>query len=280
MDLEPIKETAVQVLTSPTLEKSTRNLFKQIGASLLTFIDYLGGLFLLAKETVNVMLHLRFPFYPFLQACEFVGVKSLGIVLTVAIFMGMVFALQFAVGLSRFGLEIYVGQVVGLSIVRELGPVLTCLMLSARVGSGIAAELGSMVVTEQVLAIEALGADPIHKLVLPRVFAITIAAPLLTVFANIIGILGGMLIAVLEADVTSRFYFDQVRQSVDMGDFLSGIAKTVFFGFFIGLIACYQGLKTTGGTAGVGRATTNAVVSSSLMVFILDFFLTKLFLAV
>jgi phospholipid/cholesterol/gamma-HCH transport system permease protein len=148
-------------------------------------------------------------------------------------------------------------------------------MLAARVGAGIAAELGSMVVTEQVQAIEALGANPVQKLVLPRVLALTLAAPILATIGSIIGVIGGLFITVLEAGVTARFYFDQIRRTVEMEDYFSGIIKSVFFGFFIGLIACYQGLKTSGGTEGVGKSTTYAVVIASLMVFISDFFLTK-----
>jgi phospholipid/cholesterol/gamma-HCH transport system permease protein len=203
----------------------------------------------------------------------------LSLISLVSIFTGMVFALQFSVGLGRFGLKIYVGNIIGLAIARELGPVLVSLMLAARVGAGIAAELGSMVVTEQVQAIQALGANPVHKLVVPRVLATTLAAPVLSTIGSIIGIFGGMLIAIMDAGVTARFYFDQIRRTVEVDDYFSGLTKTLFFGFFIGLIACYQGLKTTGGTVGVGKSTTYAVVIASLMVFIADFFLTKLFIA-
>ena len=202
----------------------------------------------------------------------------MNLVSLIAVFTGMVLALQFSVGLGRFGLKLYVGQVIGISIIRELGPVLTSLMIAARVGSGMAAELGSMVVTEQVLAIEALGANPVHKLVLPRILATTFMTPILVTLSDIIGILGGMGIAVVEAGVTPRFYLDQIQRTVSADDYFSGITKTLFFGFFIGLIACYQGLRTTGGTAGVGRSTTYAVVYASLTIFIADFFLTKLFI--
>jgi phospholipid/cholesterol/gamma-HCH transport system permease protein len=214
------------------------------------------------------------------SACEFVGVRSLNLVLVIMVFTGMVLALQFTVGLSRFGLELYVGQIIGISIVRELGPVLTSLMIAARVGSGIAAELGSMVATEQVLAIEALGGNPVQKLVLPRLLATMLMTPLLTTIGNIVGILGGMVITIMEAGVTARFYFDQIQRTVEMSDIVSGLCKTVFFGYAIGLIACYEGLKTTGGTEGVGRSTTYAVVLSSLIIFISDFFLTKLFIVI
>jgi len=260
------------------LERGWIDFFRKIGGNTILFFDYLGGLFQLAVQTLRALFRYRFPFRSFLEQCEFVGNKSLSLICLVSVFTGMVFSLQFAVGLGRFGLKIYIGNVIGLAITRELGPVLVSLMLAARVGAGIAAELGSMVVTEQVLAIEALGANPIHKLVVPRVMATTLAAPILATIGTVIGIIGGMFITIMEAGVTARFYFDQVRRTVEVDDFFSGLAKTVFFGFFIGLIACYQGLRTSGGTVGVGKATTYAVVISSLMVFIADFFLTKLFI--
>lgn len=258
------------------LERTWLDFFGNVGANTLNFFDYLGGLWRLLLQTLYCLFRYPFPFRAFVEQCEFVGVRSLSLISLISVFTGMVFALQFAVGLERFGLKIYIGQVIGLAITRELGPVLVSLMLAARVGAGIAAELGSMVVTEQVQAIEALGANPVHKLVLPRVLALTLAAPILSTIGSIIGVIGGMWITVIEAGVTMRFYFDQVRKTVEMEDYFSGLIKTVFFGFFIGLIACHHGLKTTGGTEGVGKATTYSVVFSSLMVFISDFFLTKL----
>ncbi|HSA59534.1 MAG TPA: ABC transporter permease [bacterium] len=258
------------------LERTWLDFFGKVGTNTLQFFDYLGGLWMLAVQTLYCLFRYPFPLRAFIEQCQFVGVKSMSLISLISVFTGMVFALQFAVGLGRFGLKIYIGQVIGLAIARELGPVLVCLMLAARVGAGIAAELGSMVVTEQVLAIQALGANPVHKLVLPRVLALTLAAPILSTIGSIIGVIGGMWITIMEAGVTARFYFDQVRKTVEMEDYFSGLVKTLFFGFFIGLIACYQGLKTTGGTEGVGKSTTYAVVISSLMVFIADFFLTKL----
>jgi phospholipid/cholesterol/gamma-HCH transport system permease protein len=184
------------------------------------------------------------------------------------------------VGLERFGLQLYTGQIVGIAITRELGPVLTALMVAARVGAGITAEIGSMNVTEQVLAIEAMGANPVNKLVVPRVIATTFCTPILAVIADFVGILGSMIITMLETGIGAKYFIDQITDSVEMIDFGSGIAKTFFFGFFIGLIACYQGLMTKGGTEGVGRSTTLSVVYSSICIFIADFFLTKLFLAI
>jgi len=254
--------------------------FYLVGKKVLQFTEYVGGMSLLSVKTVSsVARHFVSPKDTVAQF-EFVGWKSASLTNLIAIFTGMVLAVQFVVGLKRFGLQLYTGQIVGIAITRELGPVLTALMVAARVGSGIAAELGSMTVSEQVLAIEAMGANPVRKLVVPRVVACTLCTPILTVFANIIGILGGMVITVMETGVGVQYYLDQIKLTVEHQDYLSGISKTFFFGFFIGIIACYQGLTTKGGTAGVGRATTLSVVIASITIFISDFFLTKLFLAV
>lgn len=172
------------------------------------------------------------------------------------------------------------GSVVSLSIVRELGPVLTSIMVGARIGSGIAAEIGSMQVTEQIDAMRALGASPIKKLVSPKIFAGLITLPLLTVTADFIGIFGGLIIATFELDIDHIFYINSILTTITISDFLSGIGKTVFFGLLIAVIGCYFGLKTSGGTTGVGRSTTISVVTISISILIADFFLTKLFLMV
>lgn len=237
-----------------------------------------GGIAQLAAQSLRGCVAYRLEGHELARQLMVIGNRSFTIVGLIAIFTGLVIALQLVVGLGRFGLKLYVGQVVGLAVFRELGPVLSALMIAARVGSGIAAELGSMVVTEQVLAIEAMGANPVQKLVVPRLLATVIATPVLVVMADIMGILGGMVICVREAGVSPRFYIDQVRTTLLLGDFTSGVAKAAFFGFFIAIISCYQGLMTRGGTEGVGRATTRAVVYSSITIFISDFFLTKLIL--
>lgn len=208
------------------------------------------------------------------------GAGSLLLVDLIALFTGMVMALQTIYGLSMYGAEIYVGSVVALSIVRELGPVMASIMVGARVGSGIAAEIGSMQVTEQIDAMRALGASPVKKLVAPKVLAAMITLPLLTVTADIVGIFGGMIIALFELEIDRTFYIDSVLTTVKISDLLSGIGKTVFFGLLIAVIGCYFGLRTSGGTTGVGRSTTIAVVTISILILISDFFLTKLFLIV
>lgn len=205
-----------------------------------------------------------------------IGNHSIPIVFLTALFTGMVLAVQTAYGLQRFGAKLYVGNIVSLSLVRELGPVLTAVMLCGRVGAGVAAELGSMAVTEQIDAIRALGADPIRKLVSPRVLAAIIVLPLLTVLADVIGILGGAAVAVLELDLTTHTYYRSVVNFVMIRDVMDGIMKSAVFGFILVSIACYQGLNCKGGTEGVGRATTLAVVIGSITILVSDFFLTKL----
>ena len=262
----------------PSLTERAQRLFSDTGEKMMGYCEHVGGVALLAYQTVTAIARGGVQPRLIVEQVYSLGVRSLSLTSLIAIFTGMVLALQFIVGLERFGLQLYAGQVVGLSIVRELGPVLTALMVAARVGAGIAAELGSMTVTEQVLAIEAMGANPVVKLVVPRVLVTTLITPLLTIVADIVGILGGMVVSIYEAGVSPRFYIDQVIRTLEISDVLSGIGKTVFFGFFIGIIACHQGLKTTRGTEGVGQSTTISVVISSVTVFVADYFLTKIFL--
>lgn len=242
------------------------------------FFGYIGGVTDLSRRTIIAIFKYRFNTQEFFDQLYQIGNKSLGIVFLTVMFTGMVLALQFSVGLARFGLKMYGAPVVALCIARELGPVLTSIMIAARVGSGITAELGSMVVTEQIMAIEAMGANPLQKLVVPRVLATILATPLLATIANLVGILGGMIITVREAGVTRSFYMNQTWQALYFDDVIHGIAKTIVFGFFVAIIACYEGLNTGGGTHGVGKATTRAVVYASLVIFVADFFLTKLFI--
>jgi phospholipid/cholesterol/gamma-HCH transport system permease protein len=206
------------------------------------------------------------------------GVRSLTITNITLLFTGMVLAIQTAYSLAAYGGKAFVGDIVALSVVRELGPVLTALMVAGRVGAGITAELGSMAVTEQVDAMRALAANPVRKLVVPRVGALIIVMPVLTVLADTVALFGGLLMAVTEVGQTRAYYLSHVLDALTVRDISSGVGKTVFFGYFIGVIACYNGIHARGGADGVGKATTNTVVVSSISVIISDFFLTKLFL--
>jgi len=239
---------------------------------------YLGGMTDLASETIRQFV--RGPMDREIVIAQFdqIGVRSISIVAITSLFIGMVLALQTAYSLADFGGSLFIGKVVSLSLVRELAPVLMALMVGGRVGAGIAAELGTMKVTEQIDALRALATNPVRKLVVPRVLATTIMMPLLTLLACFIGILGGLIIAVGSLHLSSNFYIRSVIEAVKYNDLASGVGKTFFFGFAIGLIACHNGLRTTGGADGVGRSTTATVVTASITVLILDFFLTKLFL--
>jgi phospholipid/cholesterol/gamma-HCH transport system permease protein len=205
-----------------------------------------------------------------------IGIRSLPIVLLTAVFTGMVLALQTAYGLQRFGAKNYVGNLVGLALARELGPVLTAVMVCGRVGAGIAAELASMVVTEQVDAIRALGGDPIRRLVTPRLVAGVISMPLLAGTALLIGIGGGMVVAVGELGISAHQYYRSYLYAVQIRDVVDGLIKSLSFGGIVVSIACYKGLACRGGTEEVGRTTTSAVVTGSLAVFVSNYFITKL----
>jgi len=242
-------------------------------------LETVGGMTLLSRD---VLLHgfRHIEWKLLLQQLEQIGWRSLSIVNLTALFTGMVMALQLGVFLSKFGAKIYISGVIGLAIVRELGPTLSALMIGARAGAGIAAELGSMAVTEQLDALRALGADPLRKLVMPRLLALLIVVPALTVIADALGILGGSFIAVSELRVDPTFYFSTLFRGgwIVFDDVFSGLGKSVFFAFIIGVIACYNGMMTSGGADGVGRATTRTVVTASITILLSDFFLTKLFL--
>jgi len=209
-----------------------------------------------------------------------IGVRSLSIVLLTAVFTGMVMTLQLGYFLSQFGAKIFVSRVVGLAVISELGPVLTALMIGGRVGAGMAAELGTMKVTEQIDAIRALGTDPISYLVVPRLFAIALMLPLLTGLSDMIGVLGGMFVAYGELSVSPSFYMTSLLQFLTLGDIARSLIKAAVFALIIGAVACHNGLTAEGGADGVGRATTRAVVMSSISVLVADFFLTKMMLMV
>ena len=204
-----------------------------------------------------------------------IGVGSLTVVLLAGLFTGMVLALNSGYTLDQFGARSMVGRLISASMVKELGPVLTGLMVSGRVGSGIAAELGSMLVTDQIAALRALGTDPIRKLIVPRVLAGVIMVPILTVLASGIGMVGGWIVTVLQFHVASTIYWSSVTQGLYVQDAWRGIIKPFFLGFTIVTIGCHVGMRTTGGTQGVGNATKLAVVASSVAVIAVDFMVTK-----
>lgn len=218
------------------------------------------------------------PFYyrDVVEQFDIIGVGSMTVVLLTGMFTGMVLALQSGFTLDQFGARSMVGRLVSASMVKELGPVLTALMVAGRVGSGIAAELGSMMVTDQIAALRALGTDPIRKLVLPRILAGLIMVPFLTAISVAVGLFGGWLITVTQLKVASGVYWNSVVLGLYIQDVWMGLIKPFFLGFAIVSIGCHVGLRTRGGTQGVGRATTNAVVASSVAVLVVNFLVTKL----
>jgi phospholipid/cholesterol/gamma-HCH transport system permease protein len=206
------------------------------------------------------------------------GVQSLSIVILTGMFTGMVLALQSAASLDVFGARPYVGRLVCVSMVRELGPVLTALMVTGRVGSGMAAELGSMVVTQQIDALRVLGTDPVRKLVAPRLLAGVVMVPILTVISDALGIFGGGLISVFSLKLNWTYYWRSVGDALVLNDLAMGLSKPIVFGFILTSVGCYMGLTTTGGTQGVGVSTTRSVVVASVLILATDFFMTKLLL--
>jgi phospholipid/cholesterol/gamma-HCH transport system permease protein len=208
---------------------------------------------------------------------EQLGVRSLGVAAVAITFTGMVMALQTAYSLPELGVKYYIGSVVAKSLVRELGPVLTALVVGGRIGAGMTAEIGTMMVTEQIDAMRSMAVDPIKKLVAPKLAAVLIMLPALTLIGVALGILGGLLVAVFQLELQTAVYLNNIASTLHLADIVSGIGKTFFFAYFIAIIGCYNGLHTEGGADGVGRATTNTVVTVSITIMISDYFLTRLF---
>lgn len=245
------------------------------------------GYFVLAWNAVRFIVARPFYGADLIQQMDSIGVQSLGIVLLTGFFTGMVLALQFSVQMAQFGATMYVGRLVTASMVRELGPVLAGLMVAGRVGSGIAAELGSMRVTEQIDALNTLGTDPIKKLVTPRLLAALVMMPVLTILADLVGIFGGNVIASLYVGIPTSLYWRTVWEQAAAGgfvlryipaDLIQGLLKPLVFGGLIAITGCYFGLGTKGGTEGVGRATTRTVVTASVLILTTDYFMTQILL--
>jgi phospholipid/cholesterol/gamma-HCH transport system permease protein len=230
----------------------------------------------LQAATVRGVFSQPFYVHDVVEQFDAIGIGSLTVVLLTGFFTGAVLALQSGITLDQFGARPFVGRLVSASMIKELGPVLTGLMLAGRIGSGIAAELGSMVVTDQINALRALGTDPVRKLVVPRVLAGFFMTPVLTVISDTVGILGGWIVAVYQLRVASGVYWTSITDALYLQDAWMGLIKPFILGYVIVTIGCYVGLRTTGGTQGVGRSTTNAVVAASVAVIAVDYFVTRL----
>ncbi len=245
-----------------------------LGSTIIRFTTGMGSVLLLFAESLKEML---LPPYEvkntFKQVLE-IGVKSVPVVIITAVFTGMVLALQTFTGFKRFGAEALVGTVVSLSMTREMGPVLTGLVVAGRAGAAMAAELGTMRVTEQIDALETLATNPVKYLIVPRFVASIIILPSLTVIADMIGILGGYAIAVWLYGMSSALYWHRAWNYLELNDIFGGLAKAAFFGAAIAIVCCHRGFYTEGGAEGVGKATTGAVVISFMTILISDYFLT------
>jgi phospholipid/cholesterol/gamma-HCH transport system permease protein len=247
-----------------------------LGTGVLSFVDEAGTGLLLLIKTLRGLFKRPFPLRLTMEQMEEVGVRSLPVVAITAIFTGAVLALQTYSGFKRFGAEGMVGTVVALSMTRELGPVLASIMVAGRVGSSMAAELGTMKVTEQIDALISMATDPVHYLVLPRFIAAFIMLPFLVVFADLLGIIGGYIVAVNILGASSTTYINRTLQYLEFADISVGIVKAAVFGMIIALVGCHMGFDTEGGAEGVGRATTRAVVAASILILVFNYFLTAL----
>ncbi len=259
--------------------KTSHGFFFRVGQNFLSMLCFAGGFGVLCSQIAIELF--RPPFYIRLtiQQLYTIGVESLVLVLVTGLATGSVMALQFGYGLSKFGGKFYVPNIVGLAIIREMGPVFTSLLVAGRIGSGIASEVASMNVTQQIDAIRALGTSPVKRIVIPRLLAAMIALPILTLFADYIGLLGAMFVCMKDLGIDAEYFFAKATETLRMHDFLTGMAKTVVFAFFISVTACWKGLNTQGGTQAVGSSTTWVVVAASIFIMISDFFLTKFFIA-
>lgn len=251
-------------------------LFFIIGTNVLSFMSEMGEILLLFVRSIAWTFVPPFRVRNLIKQMEFIGVKSLFIVVLTGVFSGMVLALQSYYGFRKFGGESLLGGIVALSLAREMGPVMTALMVNARAGSAIAAELGTMRVTEQIDALEVMAINPVQYLVVPRIWAGVLMVPLLTAINILVGIVGGYFVGVVLLNINSGIFISKMTNMVEFSDLVQGMVKSVFFGLFLTLIGCYKGYYTYGGAEGVGRATTEAVVISSVSILIGTYVITSL----
>jgi len=256
----------------------TPSLFSLIGDLLKRQVFTVQDFFLLTLQSILDLLTPPVYWIDALEQMDLIGVGSLPIVVITSFFIGGVLVLQTASQFERFGETALTGDAVSLALVRELGPAITALLIAGRNASGIASELGSMVVTEQVDAMRALGTDPVRKLMTPRIVATVTMLPLLTAVADFVGLVGGFVVAYFTLRLGAVQFWTRATKALELGDLVQGFAKPVVLGLIISAVACHQGLRVRGGTQGVGRATTSAVVISSVLVLVADFFLARLLL--
>lgn len=247
-----------------------------IGRAVMENVEELGKIIFLFISVLSWMVRPPLKLRLIFKQVEFVGVKSIFVVVLTGTFTGMVMALQGYYGFRMFSAEGLVGSTVALGMTRELGPVLTSLMVTARAGSAMAAELGTMRVTEQIDALYVMAANPVKHLIVPRMIAGVIMLPVLTIVSDFMGIMGGYFVGVVILNINSGIFVKNIYKYVDLNDIYNGLVKAAFFGLILSLIGCYKGFNTKGGAEGVGKATTEAVVLASIMILISDYFLTAI----
>jgi phospholipid/cholesterol/gamma-HCH transport system permease protein len=257
--------------------KMLNDFFIILGQKVLAFMYFLGGLSNLAAQTFYWTFVPPYQRRRIFDQAKRTGFDSLLIVSLIGMFIGMIMALQTAVLMQRLGSEMYIASIVALSLVRELGPVITALIVAGRVGAAITAEIGSMQVTEQIDALEAFATNPIKYLVVPRFVALTIMLPVLTLYADALGIFGGYAICVYKMGISSNMYLKITADALLYKDLFTGLSKTIFFGMIIAFVSCYEGFNVEGGAEGVGKATTRAVVATFVLIITADCFFTALF---
>jgi phospholipid/cholesterol/gamma-HCH transport system permease protein len=251
--------------------------FVSFGRNIFSLMYFLGGLSKLAGQTYYCVFTPPFSKDRVFEQAKKAGYDSLPIVSLLALFIGFIFALQTAYFMQRIGSEIYIASMVALSLVRELGPVITALVVAGRVGAAITAELGTMQVTEQIDALETLATNPVRYLVVPRFLALALVMPILGLYADFVGIFGSYLICTLKLGISSSLYLSVTYEALKYKDLFTGMLKTVFFGMIIAFVSCYEGFSVEGGAEGVGRGTTRSVVMSFILIIAADCFFTALF---
>ena len=254
-----------------------KRFLEMVGKQFIEFIRYAGGLSILMGQTLFWIPMPPFRRRQILEQMAKIGVDSLPIVFLISMFTGMVLALQSAYQMQRFSAEMYIASLVAFSMTRELGPVLTALIVAGRVGASITAELGTMKVTEQIDAMETLATNPIKYLVVPRFLALVIMLPVLTIYSDLVGVLGGYIIGVWKLGISHSMYMKNTWQPLKYKDVFTGLVKSFFFGVIVCIVACYEGMTAEGGAEGVGRSTTSSVVVSFILIIASDCFFTALF---
>lgn len=247
-----------------------------LGRAVLQNVEEMGKILLLFISVLSWMIRPPLKLRHIFKQMEFVGVKSIFLVVLTGTFTGMVMALQGYHGFRMFSAESLVGATVALGMTRELGPVLTSLMVTARAGSAMAAELGTMRVTEQIDALSVMATNPVKHLIVPRVIAGVVMVPVLTIVADFVGILGGYFVGVVILNINSGIFVKNITRLVELDDIFNGLIKAAVFGLILSLVGCYKGFNTSGGAEGVGRATTEAVVLASISILVSDYFLTAI----